>query len=121
MSAQVNQLLPLPEPWTPAQATERLRRIAWDDEFELILARHAEDQMEERGITTLDIMYVLQNGFVYEDPKSATTWGLFRYAMVHPTPNSNRREVKVITIPSAGAPCAKVVTVMWADEPMVGG
>lgn len=121
MATNVYPLVPLPEPWTPAQATERIRRSAGDDEFSLILAGHAEEQMEERGLTIPDIMYVLQNGFVYDKPTKATKWGLFKYAVVNPSPNSNRREVRVIAIPSAGAPCAKVVTVMWADEVVVGG
>jgi uncharacterized protein DUF4258 len=121
MANNVYPLVPLPEPWTPAQATERIRRMAGDDEFDLILSAHAKEQMEERGITTPDVLYVLQNGFIYDKPEKATKWGLFKYSVICSTPNSNRRDVRVVTIPSAGAPSAKAVTVMWADEPMNGG
>ena len=114
-------LIPLPEPWTPAQATERIRAIAWSEAFCLTLTAHAEEQMEERGITTLDVLYVLKNGFIYDPPEPASRWGYFRYAMINPTPNSNRREVKVIVIPSMQAAQAKIATVMWADEPVVRG
>lgn len=121
MADNVWKLTPLPEPWTPAQATERLRQIAWDDAFSLTLSAHAEDQMKERGITTLDVLYVMKNGFVYDAPEKATRPGFFKYTMTNPTPNSNRREVRVVVIPSMQAPQAKIATVMWADEPMVGG
>lgn len=113
--------MPAPGPWTPAEATKRINQIAWDDCFALTLTLHAEDQMEERGLTTIDVLYVLKNGFVYDIAEKSTRPGYFRYAVISPTPNSNRRQVKVIAIPSMQSPAAKIVTVMWADDPMVGG
>lgn len=77
--------------------------------------------MELRDITVLDVLYVLKNGFVYDTPESSTRPFLYKYAMVSPTPNSNRRELKVIVIPSEVKCEAKIVTVMWADEPAVRG
>jgi hypothetical protein len=71
MADNVWKLVPLPEPWTPAQATERLRKIAQEANFSLTLTNHAEDQMNERGITTIDVMYVLKNGFVYDPPQKS--------------------------------------------------
>jgi hypothetical protein len=121
MTATIYPLVPLPEPWTPAQATERIRAMASADGFSLTLAGHAEDQMEERALWTPDVMYVLQNGFVYGPPEESTRKGFYKYTMVSPTPNSNRREVKIVVIPSISAPAAKVVTVMWRDEPMQRG
>jgi hypothetical protein len=121
MTAKIVPLVPLPEPWNAAQATERIRRMAGDDEFNLVLSGHALEQMEEREITVPDVLYVLQNGFIYDAPKRATSWGQFKYDMIGSTPNSNRREVRVIVIPSPSSPAAKAATVMWADEPMVGG
>lgn len=119
--ADITKLVPVPEPWTPAQATERIRRIAGEDGFCLTLAGHAEEQMEERGIWTPDVMYVLQNGFVYDAPEKSTRKGLYKYSMISPTPNSNRREVRVIVIPSMQSAAAKAVTVMWRDETVHGG
>jgi hypothetical protein len=121
VSNDAPKLVPVPEPWTPAQATERIRRIAQEDGFDLVLTDHAEDQMRERGITALDVMYVLKNGFVYEKPEKATRPGLYRYLMLNSTPNSDRREVRVALIPSMQSAKAKIVTVMWADEPVAGG
>ena len=77
--------------------------------------------MAERGITTLDVMYVLKNGFVYDPPEPATRVGYYKYKMVNPTPNSNRREVRLVVMPSPQSAQAKIATVMWADEPMTGG
>ena len=121
MTDNVPKLVPVPEPWTPTQATERIRRIAQEDSFDLTLTVHAEDQMRERGITTIDIMYVLKSGFVYDAPEKATRPSLYKYLMLNSTPNSNRREVRVAVIPSMQSTQAKIITVMWADEPVTGG
>ena len=116
----VPQHVSIPEPWTPAQATERIRRKARDDDFDVTLTGHAEDQMAQRGLTLPDVLYVLQNGFVYDPPEPATRKGFYKYKMIGQTPNSNRRDVRVVVIPSPAA-CAKIVTVMWADEAMNKG
>ena len=87
----------------------------------MTLTIHAEDQMRERGITIPDVLYVLKNGFVYDAPEKATRPGLYKYLMLNATPNSNRREVRVALIPSMQSTQAKIVTVMWADEPVTGG
>ena len=76
----------------------------------------AEAQMNERELTTLDVLYVLKNGFVYDTPEKATIHGLYKYKMINSTPNSNRREVRVVVIPSMQAAQAKIVTVMWVDD-----
>jgi hypothetical protein len=118
MPDKVGMLVPIPEPWTPAQATERIRRIAHEDCFDLTLSKHAKEQMRERELTSLDVMYVLENGFIYDRPEKASLPGFYKYKMLNATPNSNRREVRVVVIPSLQAAQAKIVTVMWADEPL---
>jgi hypothetical protein len=77
---------------------------------------HALEQMEKRGITASDVLYVLKNGIVYKEATPATQPLLFRYAIESPTPNSNGREIRIVLIPSQQAPSAKIITVMWADE-----
>jgi hypothetical protein len=81
MTTKVYPLVQVPEPWTPAQATERIRRMAGADEFDLVLSGHAEEQMEERGITIPDVLYVMQNGFVYDAPTKATRRGFYKYSV----------------------------------------
>ncbi len=110
-----------PEPLSPAAATEHIRRIAQADDFTLTLSDHAKDRMDERSITSLDIMYVLKSGFIYDEPEDATRLGYFKYKMLNRTPNSNGREVEIVVIPSMHGPKAKVATVMWGDEPTVRG
>jgi hypothetical protein len=113
--------LEIREPWTPAQATERIRHIA-SGEFALSYKEgHAHDQMEERGLITGDILYLLRNGFVYDAPEEATRKPYWKYRMQCRTPNSNNREVRVVLIPDWKVRGIKLVTVMWADEPMVAG
>ncbi len=121
MDVPKKQLIAVPEPWTPAQATDRLRAIARSENFGVTFKQHALDQLSERDLTTSDALYVLKNGFVYDKPNAAKQPGLFRYAMSGPTPNSNSRVIRVVVIPSMHAAQAKIVTVMWADEPIVGG
>jgi hypothetical protein len=109
------RLVQITEPWTPAQATERIRRISNEDCFTITLTAHAEERLEQRDLTTLDVLYVLQKGIVLEEAVETTRPGLYKYAVICSTPNSNRRDVRVIAIPSQ-CPSAKIVTVMWADE-----
>jgi hypothetical protein len=112
----------MPEPWTPAEATTRLNQIAKDpDAFNVSFKLHAFDQMDERDITTADVQYVMRTGFVYEPAVPATQPGLFRYKIKGPTPSSNNREVCVVVIPSMHKSDVKIITVMWADEPLVRG
>lgn len=111
----------VPEPWPAAEATDRLRRMAADEGFRVSFKFHALDQMEARDITTPDVLWALKMGFVYEDPIPATQPGLYRYTLRGPTPTSNGRDIKVVIIPSMHTACAKIVTVMWADESRVRG
>ena len=95
--------------------------MAWEGCFTPSFKNHALDQMALRVITTPDVIYVLRNGFVYKEAIPATQPGLFRYAINSPSPNSNRREIRVILIPSLQSAAAKIISVMWADEQMQGG
>ncbi|MCF6293693.1 MAG: hypothetical protein L3J04_09900 [Robiginitomaculum sp.] len=62
-----------------------------------------------------DIMYLLQNGFVFDDPKESTRPEHFKYTMEGTTPNSDPRTLMAIVIPGKGS-CLKIVSVMWKDE-----
>lgn len=103
------------EPWTPTQATERIRKKALDRAFDLGLRQHAKEQMAERNLIMGDVLYVLQRGFVFEEPEPAKTKGSYKYKMECHTPNSGGRKVRVIVIPQP-PPTVVVVTVMWVDE-----
>lgn len=99
---------------TPARATESLRAKA-RGELELRWTAHARDQMQERGLIMGDVIHVLKHGFVYDRAQPSTQKGLFKYCMECSTPNSGRRTVKIVVIPSTGNGI-KIVTVMWKDE-----
>jgi hypothetical protein len=114
-------LVELPEPWTPAQATERIRTLARGDQFNPSYKVHAKDQLLERGLIMGDIIYLFQNGFVYENPKEATRKPYWKYQMQCTTPNSKNREVRVVAIPDWSRKSIKIVTVMWADEALIRG
>lgn len=110
------ELVSLPEPWTPAQATDRIRAKALSDGFALAWTYHAKEQMEERYLLAGDVLHVLKKGFVYDDAVPSTRPPMCRYKMVSFTPNSERREVAIIVIPSYSSDEAKIVSVMWVDE-----
>ena len=111
----------VPEPWAAAEATDRLRSIAANPLFRVSFKIHAFEQMEERDITVPDVLWAMRIGHVYDAPIPATQPGLYRYTTRGPTPNSNGRDIKVVVIPSMHQANAKIITVMWADEPMVRG
>jgi hypothetical protein len=81
----------LPEPWNPGQATDRIRDKA------------------------------RQDGFVYTEGVKSDVPTNFIYEMQSFTPSSERREVAVVVIPSYSSTAAKIVTVMWVDEPRQSG
>ena len=62
----------LPEPWSPAQATERIRELARDPQLNLSFRTHCTDQLADRNLIMSDLLYVLRNGFVYDPPEQAT-------------------------------------------------
>lgn len=107
------------EPWTPAQATERIRSIA-SGEFYFSYKKHALDQIADRGLIIGDVTYLLRNGFVYEAPEESTRKPYWKYQMQCRTPNSKNREVWVVVIPDWRKKGFKILTVMWADEPIAG-
>lgn len=104
------------EPWRPTDATYALREIGRHPALSLAYKVHAQQRLAERGITTSDILYLLRNGFVYEEAVPATTAGYYRYELRGLTPNSDSREICAVVIPNANTMKIKVVTVFWVDE-----
>lgn len=113
-------LVEIEEPWSPAQATERIRAIA-RGQFDLSYKLHARDQMELRELVVGDVLHVLRHGFVYDAPVEATRKPYWKYKMQCRTPNSNNREVRIVVIPDWKRRQVKVLTVMWANEAMASG
>ncbi len=104
------------EPWSPAEATDFIREMAAHIEMSLAFKRHAKEQMDARSIVMGDILYVLKNGFVYDDPLMAKLSGYFRYATECVSPNSGSRKIRLIVIPDYKNCTIKLITVMWVDE-----
>lgn len=104
------------EPWSPANATDEIRKLAANGGFKITLREHARERMFERDLSMGDVLYVLKNGFVFEQPVSATQPGLWKYSIETRSPNSGNRVVRVVVIPDVTRLWAKVVTIMWADE-----
>ena len=105
-----------PGPWSPRDATERIRAIARRDDLNLSYKLHARERLRERSLIISDVLHVLKNGFVYDEAVKATRPGYHRYLVQSTTPNSAGRNVGVVVIPDQQGCLLKIVTVMWIDE-----
>jgi hypothetical protein len=105
-----------PQPWSAADATHAINRIAKSPQLKVSYTLHAKDRLAERDLLLGDALYVLKNGFVFQEAEESTQAGLFKYKIESRTPNSNSRVVRAIAIPDEPSCQIKIVTVMWADE-----
>lgn len=103
------------QPWTPGDATLKIREISRSRELELSYAKHAKKRLAQRGVIISDVLYVLKNGFVYEAPEASTVKGLFKYQIESQSPNSGRRYLRLVVVPDAKSKAIKIVTIMWRD------
>lgn len=104
-----------PQPWNPADATDSIRAIAKGN-YKLHQKRHSSERLKERGLFISDLLYVLKNGFVYEDAAPSTREGFYKYCIECSTPNTNQRSLKVVVIPCINPAQLKIITIMWVDE-----
>ena len=109
-----------PQPWKPADATDTIRKIARGN-FDLLQGIHDDERLSERGLIASDLVYVLKNGFVYDEPKPSSREGLYKYEIECPTPNSNGRSLRVVVIPCCANNSIRIITIMWRDETMISG
>jgi hypothetical protein len=109
-------LLQLPQPWSPAQATERIRAISLDEDFIISLTGHARGQIAKRDLISGDVHYLLENGFVHRQADPSTNPNFYKYQIEGDTPNSESRKVRAVVIPDWQSKEIKIVTVMWVDE-----
>lgn len=105
-----------PQPWSTADATIEINRMSKSATLKLSYTSHAKERLSERELLVGDALYVLKNGFVYDEPEPSTQVGLYKYKIESRTPNSNNRFVRAVVIPDEPSCHIKVVTLMWADE-----
>ncbi len=102
--------------WNGRDAADEIRKIASSINMVVSYKKHAIERLSERNIIMSDVLYVLKNGFVYEDPIPTTRAGYNKYQMECRSPNSGSRGVRVIVIPDKQNCSLKIITVMWVDE-----
>jgi hypothetical protein len=103
-----------PKPMSPAQATRHIRLRAAQSDMAISFKLHAQQRLEERGLTVLDVIEVLQKGDVLEPAQPGKQLDRFKYVMEGETANSHGRTLKVVVIPGTNA-AFKIITVMWKD------
>jgi hypothetical protein len=102
--------------WSGKEATDEIRELARSAQLKVSYKIHAKERLAERGLIMSDILYVLKNGFVYEDPVPSTRQGYNKYKLESRSPNSGSRSIRVIVIPDKKSCSLKIVSVMWVDE-----
>jgi Domain of unknown function (DUF4258) len=105
-----------PQPWSPADATHAIRGLGADSRLSLSYTSHFKERLIERGLFIGDVLFVLKNGFVFEQASPANQINFYKYKIETLTPNSNNRIVRVVAIPDPTRCWMKLVTVMWVDE-----
>ena len=100
---------------TPAEATLRLNTLGKSLRLDLVFTDHAKERLNERNITTVDILHIIRTGFVFEEPE-AVSRGYYKYAIEGRSPNSGGRTIRLIVIPDVKACGIKLVTIMWKDK-----
>jgi hypothetical protein len=104
-----------PPPWNPADATDNIRALA-RGVFNISRRNHSKAQLLDRSLNSGDMLYVLKNGFVYEEARFSDEHQSWSYRMECLTPNSPSREVAVAVVPAVSPAELAIVTVMWVDE-----
>lgn len=104
------------QPWAPADATIVINGLAKNKKCDLAFTKHAGERMAERGLIMSDLLFVLKNGFVYDEAQESTVNGFFKYQVESQSPNSGARVLRVVTIPDYKTCGLKIVTFMWRDE-----
>ena len=102
--------------WSGKEATDEIRKITKSKRLSVSYKLHAKERLDERSLIMSDILYVLKNGFVYENPAPSTRQGYNKYQMESRSPNSGSRAVRVIVIPDKKSCELKIISVMWVDE-----
>lgn len=109
-----SQPMSVPGKWSMAEATRRIRQCAADRRFSLHIKDFVlGDELQKRNLIVGDVLYVLRNGQVRDEPTPSDVIGFFRYRMCGRTP-SNRRTLVVTVVPARSE--MKVMDVKWKSE-----
>lgn len=104
------------QPWKPGVATTRINDIARNKQFDLARTEHARERLLQRGLVMSDLLFVLKNGYVYEEPEESTIAGFYKYKIESQSPNSGARFLRAVVVPDGISCQIKVITIMWRDE-----
>lgn len=93
---------------------ERLIRVRVQDSKNVVVTEHAEERLEERGMTTLDLFLILETGYVFKQPVVNTKgdWEVIVEKRLR-----GRRDAGVVTIILTHGAKLIVKTVQWMDCP----
>jgi hypothetical protein len=95
----------------PEELLERIRRVAKESK-NVGFSTHAEDRMDERGITDLDVLRVLRSGDIKGEVEAGRSEGEWKAKVTAPI--KGRREVGVVVLVIHNRKL-RVKTVEWED------
>lgn len=95
----------------PDEVLTRIKRLAKDSK-NVAFSTHAEDRMDERGITDLDALRVLRTGEIVGAIEPGKKEGEWKCKIVAPV--KGRREVGVVTLLIRNSRL-RIKTVEWED------
>lgn len=98
---------------TRASAEKIIREISADSSNVLFKSGHAQERSDERDITFLDALKILQEGFVDEDPSPGKYDGEWQTRVVKKL--RGNREAGVATVILTKKRKLKIKTVRWED------
>ncbi len=99
-----------------------INTMARSDDLDLCYTEHCVKRMQERGITTSDILFVLKTGIVqaYQGRAKPLSHKIYKYLVIgqHLTKNRDLGLVILVEIDRLKLPAIKlqkIVTTMWRD------
>lgn len=103
------RVLKFNRPLSPIEATNKIREIA-QDSANVAITFHTMERMEERGFSNRDLIELLRNGYVDEEPEYNAEKQEYKYKITK-TVDSTRTAAAITLIISDKK--LLVITIMW--------
>lgn len=109
MIGMTGKVLKFEKPLEPLEATNKIREIA-QDSAHIAVTNHTIERMEERGFTMRDLLELLRNGYVDDEPEYNADKQEYKYKITKSV-DSVRTAAAITVIVSDKK--LLVVTIMW--------
>ena len=87
-----------------------------DPSTTVIITKHYSENLAERSLNTSDVLYLLRDPVIEDDPEWCDEHQRFKYKVTGYTPTSDSRRVTIVIAPYFEDNVLVFVTVFWVDE-----